>query len=41
MSPAFLDAFAAQAPAVDYTNDGEYDFFDVSAFLDHFAAGCP
>jgi len=27
--------------AADINGDGSYDFFDVSAFLSAFAAGCP
>jgi hypothetical protein len=28
-------------PAADFTGDGVYNFFDVSAFLNAFNAGCP
>ena len=38
---AFLVAFGAQDQAVDFTGDGEFNFFDVSAFLEAFAQGCP
>jgi len=28
-------------PIADFTDDGVYNFFDVSVFLQAFAAGCP
>jgi len=37
----FLQAFANQDSAADFTGEGIFDFFDVSAFLQGFAAGCP
>ena len=39
--PAFLDLFNANDPLADFQQDGSFDFFDVSAFLAAFAAGCP
>jgi len=38
---AFLGAFTVNDPAADLTGDGRFNFFDVSAFLVAFAAGCP
>jgi len=38
---AFINFYTAQDPIADFTNDGNFDFFDVSAFLTAFAAGCP
>ncbi len=38
---AFLEAFAAQAPAADFDENGTWNFFDISAFLATFSEGCP
>ena len=38
---AFLTAYNAQDPAADFNGDGLFNFFDVSAFLTGFNAGCP
>lgn len=38
---AFLSAYNAQDPAVDFSGDGVFNFFDVSAFLALFSSGCP
>ena len=37
---AFLAAFSTNQPAADFTHDGIFNFFDVSAFLSLFSAGC-
>jgi hypothetical protein len=38
---AFLNAYNAMDTAADFTGDGLYDFFDVSAFLSAYNTGCP
>ena len=38
---AFLNAFNAQDPSVDFDRNDSWDFFDVSAFLNAYNAGCP
>ncbi|MCC5822850.1 MAG: hypothetical protein LAT64_05005 [Phycisphaerales bacterium] len=37
----FLNLFLTQDPAADFNSDGVFDFADVAAFVDAFAAGCP
>jgi WD40 repeat protein len=37
----FIVLFEHMDPAADFTNDGVWDFFDVSAFLAAFTTGCP
>jgi len=37
----FINAFSAQEPIADFDGDGMFDFFDVSAYLNAFNAGCP
>jgi len=41
MCLAFLDRFAKHIGDADLSYDGQFDFFDVSEFLDMYAAGCP
>lgn len=38
---AFLNLFAANDLAADFTDDGVLNFFDVSAFLNAYGVGCP
>ena len=38
---AFIDAFNAENPSVDFTDDGIFDVFDVLSFIEAFNAGCP
>jgi hypothetical protein len=38
---AFLVMFGKNDPAADFTNDGQFNFLDVSAFLAAYASGCP
>jgi hypothetical protein len=38
---AFLAAYIAQDPMVDFDNDGMSSFFDVSVFLNYYNNGCP
>lgn len=38
---AFMTLYAQNDLAVDFDGSGELDFFDVSEFLEDFAAGCP
>jgi FG-GAP repeat protein len=37
----FVSLFMSQDPFADFTGDGQFNFFDVSAFLAAFSAGCP
>ncbi|MGJ8635223.1 MAG: GC-type dockerin domain-anchored protein [Phycisphaerales bacterium] len=37
----FAEVFSLQNPLSDFNFDGQYDFFDISAFLSAFIAGCP
>ena len=37
----FLNAYNAQDPSADFNGDGLFTFFDVSAFVTEFLAGCP
>ncbi len=36
-----INAFNANDSIADFTGDGVFDFFDVSAFLNAYNAGCP
>tara|TARA_R110002073_G_scaffold118918_5_gene259244 strand:- start:171012 stop:172259 length:1248 start_codon:yes stop_codon:yes gene_type:complete len=38
---AFINLFSAQSTDVDFNNDGSWNFFDVSIFLQAYNAGCP
>lgn len=38
---AFVDAYTRHETIADFNADGSYDFFDVSAYLRSFMAGCP
>ena len=38
---AFIKALSAQNPAADLNNDQYWNYFDISAFLQSFLAGCP
>lgn len=38
---SFLMAFTIQDPIADFTGDGRWNFFDVSAFLNAYRVGCP
>ena len=38
---AFINLFSAQGTDVDFNNDGSWNFFDVSIFLQAYNAGCP
>ena len=38
---AFIDAFQAQSPIGDFTQDCRFNFYDVSAYIIAYLAGCP
>jgi hypothetical protein len=38
---AFLAAFMSQSPQADLNRDTRYNFFDISAYIESFLAGCP
>lgn len=38
---AFLAAFNAEDPSADLNDDGLFNFFDITLFLNAFGAGCP
>ncbi|MFK7759514.1 MAG: GC-type dockerin domain-anchored protein [Phycisphaerales bacterium] len=38
---AFIVAYSAQDPIVDFNNDGNFNFLDVSLFLSLYGQGCP